>query len=109
MDIIRPAGLGSCTTPPVGGTGAITCTLASFASGATASFQFTFNVNPTAPSGGTSTNTATISSTTTDPNSANNSSAVNTVIGASIPALSPAALALLGAMLAAMALFAARR
>ena len=51
----------------------------------------------------------TVYSTTTDPNSANNSSAVNTIIGASIPALSSAALALLGAMLAAMALFAARR
>jgi len=99
----------NCVTPPPGGTGTITCTIASLASGASATFDFVFNVLPGAASGSTSTNTATVSATTADPNPANNSASVLTTVGASIPAISPAMLALLAAGLAAIALLATRR
>ena len=94
----------TCTTPAAGSPGAISCTIASFAAGTTASFQFRFNVISTAAAGATSTNTATISSITLDPNPANNSSSVTTTIGTSIPTLSHLMLALLAAVLAAAAL-----
>jgi len=94
----------NCVTPPLGGTGAITCTIASLGAGAGASFQFVFNVLPGATSGSTSTNTATVSATTADPNPANNTASVNTIVGTSIPALSTVMLALLGVGLALLAL-----
>ena len=56
------------------GTTTVTCTIATFASGATASFTLTVHANSAA----SDVNTATISSTTTDPNSTNNSSSVTT-------------------------------
>lgn len=55
-------------------TSAISCTIASFASGATATFTFVMNVSPSAT--GSVENTASISSTTTDPAGENNSSTV---------------------------------
>jgi uncharacterized repeat protein (TIGR01451 family) len=99
----------NCVTPPPGGTGTITCTIASLASGTSATFEFVFNVLPGAASGSTSTNTATVSATTADPNPANNSASVLTTVGASIPALSPSALAMLGLAMAALALLAMKR
>jgi uncharacterized repeat protein (TIGR01451 family) len=94
----------NCTNPPVGGTGTITCTIASFAPGDSATFQFTFNVPPNVAPGTQTTNTATISSTTADPNPANNSSSVITTVASSIPALSTWVLIALGLALAAIAL-----
>lgn len=91
------------------GTGPIVCTIASFAAGATATFQFTFNAPLSTPSGTQTSNTVTISSTTLDPNPANNTSSVSTTIGQSIPALSPLAMALLAMMLAAAGWMALRR
>ena len=100
------------TTGPVfacSGTGPIVCTIASFAAGASATFQFTFNV-PLGTAAGTQTsNTVTISSPTLDPNPANNNASVTTTIGQSIPALSPLALALLAAVLAMVGWMTARR
>ena len=100
-----------CTTPAPGGTGAITCTIASLAGGAEgALFRFVFNVPATIPRGTQATNTATVSATTpADPNPANNSASVITTVGASIPALSPLMLALLALMVSALALAALRR
>jgi large repetitive protein len=94
----------NCTTPPAGGTGAITCTIASLANGAGASFEFAFNVLPGAASGSTSTNTATVGAATADPNPGNNSASVITTIGVSIPAISPLFLALLAVALTLVAL-----
>jgi uncharacterized repeat protein (TIGR01451 family) len=68
----------ACATPAVGGTGTITCTIASLAAGGSATFSIVVNV----PAGATGqiTNTATVSTSTSDPNSANNSSTVATAI-----------------------------
>jgi uncharacterized repeat protein (TIGR01451 family) len=73
-----PAGW-SCTTPAIGGTGAINCSTATLASAATATF--TLNVATTAPANSTITNTATISTTSPDPTPANNTASASTVVG----------------------------
>lgn len=67
----------SCTFPSAGGTGTVTCTLASFASGASAAFSLTVHINPGA-TGAAITNTANVTTTSTDPNPNNNTSTANT-------------------------------
>jgi uncharacterized repeat protein (TIGR01451 family) len=68
-----------CTTPAVGGTGAVDCTIASLANGASTSFTLTVHV-PTGTAPGTFiTNVATISNPT-DPNDENNSAAAVTQV-----------------------------
>ncbi|HEV2720193.1 MAG TPA: DUF11 domain-containing protein, partial [Thermoanaerobaculia bacterium] len=91
------------------GSGPVVCTIASFNSGASATFQFTFNVPLSTPAGTQTTNTVTISSQTPDNNPANNTASVTTTVGASIPALSPLAMALLALMLAMIGWMTARR
>jgi uncharacterized repeat protein (TIGR01451 family) len=71
----------SCTSPPVGSTGTIVCTIATLASGATASFTIVDSVNP-AGSGGTIMNTATVTSTTSDATPGNNSVNAATMVSA---------------------------
>ncbi|MBV8518372.1 MAG: DUF11 domain-containing protein [Acidobacteria bacterium] len=66
----------SCTTPAVGASGTITCTIASLAAGATATFDFSFTLTPTTT--GAVSNTANVSSTTSDPNPANNTATAST-------------------------------
>lgn len=61
----------TCSTPPVGGTGAVSCTMPSLAAGANATL--TLVVHTSGSFGGTITNTANVSSTTPDPNGLNNS------------------------------------
>lgn len=56
----------SCSAPAVGGTGTITCTIASLARGDTATFDLAYNVNAGTPNGTLITNTATISSDTAE-------------------------------------------
>ncbi len=63
-----------CSTPSVGGTGTITCSIATFAAGASATFTFVLHVAPSAVVGSSIANTATVTSTADDPNSGNNSS-----------------------------------
>lgn len=70
----------SCTTPAVGTNGTVTCTIASFASGASASFTLVIYVPADAVSGGVGSNTATVAATETDPNLADNSSTASTTI-----------------------------
>jgi uncharacterized repeat protein (TIGR01451 family) len=70
----------SCTTPTVGGTGTITCTIASLARGDTASFDLAYNVNATTPVGTAITNTATISSATAELMSDDNSSTASVMV-----------------------------
>ncbi|HEX7830959.1 MAG TPA: hypothetical protein VF787_14985 [Thermoanaerobaculia bacterium] len=72
-----------CTTPPVGGTGAITCTVPTLAPGDTATLTFVFNVSSAAAAGGTISNTATVTSTTSDPSTGNNSSTSNATVATS--------------------------
>ena len=70
------------TNPAVGGTGTISGTIATLASGASASFTMVVLVSPSTPDGTTITNTATVSAATADPNLANNSSTVTSVSAA---------------------------
>jgi uncharacterized repeat protein (TIGR01451 family) len=70
----------TCSTPSAGGTGTVSCSIASLAAGVTATFTLVVNVNPTVLEGTTITNTASVSSTTSDPNLTNNSSMVTTLI-----------------------------
>jgi uncharacterized repeat protein (TIGR01451 family) len=65
----------ACSTPAVGGTGTVTCTMPSLASGASA--QLTLVVHSSSTFGGTITNTSTVSSTTPDPNAANNTASAS--------------------------------
>ena len=61
----------TCKSPKVGGTGTVTCTATSLASGG--SFDVTLVVNVTAASVGNLTDTASVSSATFDPVASNNS------------------------------------
>jgi len=76
QSIITPGGW-SCTTPAIGGTGAISCSIASLANAGSASF--TVVVNVTAVSGSVS-NTITGSSDASDTVQANNSAIATTTV-----------------------------
>jgi len=76
QSIITPGGW-SCTTPAVGGTGAISCSIASLANAGSSSF--TVVVNVTAVSGSVS-NTITGSSDASDTVQANNSATATTTV-----------------------------
>jgi len=78
QSIVTPGGW-SCTTPVVGGTGAITCTDPSFASGSS-TFSVVLKVTAGTAAGTVINNLATASSSTTDPNSANNSATAADVV-----------------------------
>ena len=89
----------TCLTPPVGGTGTVTCTIASLANGVTASFDLVLHVDPFAAA--PIVNTATV----TSPNDPTPANAATAVVGApGIPTLSPLALALLALSLAGIVL-----
>ncbi len=72
--ITAPAGW-SCSTPPAGGSGAISCARATLANGVSAAFNLSVGVNCSAPDGLIINQSAIINSTN-DPNSANDSAAV---------------------------------
>jgi uncharacterized repeat protein (TIGR01451 family) len=76
QSVVAPAGF-SCTTPAAGGTGTVTCTIASLANGGSASF--TIVVNVTAVSG-VITNTVSGSSDAFDNVPANNSAVATTTV-----------------------------
>ncbi|HEX6178599.1 MAG TPA: DUF11 domain-containing protein, partial [Thermoanaerobaculia bacterium] len=65
----------TCSTPAVGGTGTVNCSMASLAAAASATLTLTVNANAGTT---TVTNTASVSATTSDPNPANNSSSATT-------------------------------
>jgi uncharacterized repeat protein (TIGR01451 family) len=67
----------SCTTPAVGATGTISCSIATFAPG---SAVFTLNVNVSGGAPSLITNTATITSATGDPNPGNESATATTTV-----------------------------
>src|SRR2546425_6334661 len=75
---------GTCTSPPFGSAGTVSCNLGSMPSGSKATI--TLNVNVTAAASGTIANIASVTSLTSDPNPANNSATVttNVVTGGSI-------------------------
>jgi len=71
----------SCSTPGVGGTGTVSCTIASMASGASASFTLVVKVNAGTPNTTVITNTTTITATSSDPSTANNTATATTTVG----------------------------
>ena len=82
VSLAAPAGW-SCVTPPVGGTGTITCTATSLAVNGTATFPVILSVPAAAPVGTLLSGIANITSTTPDPNTGNNISTATTVVASS--------------------------
>jgi uncharacterized repeat protein (TIGR01451 family) len=70
----------NCTTPTSGGTGTVSCTIASLARDASATFAFAYTVNSGTASGTAITNTATISSNTNERNPGDNSSTAQSFV-----------------------------
>lgn len=79
VSLVPPMGW-SCSTPPIGGTGTITCTASTLGAGGNASFPVVLNVPAAAPVGTLLSGTANIASTTPDPNTGNNISTATTVV-----------------------------
>ncbi len=79
QSLTPPAGW-ACVTPAVGSGGTITCTIASFAIGATATFSPVIMVNPNTAAGTTLAATATISTTSTDSIPSNNSASTSNLV-----------------------------
>ena len=69
---------GSCTAPPVGGTGTVTCTVGTMANGITLKITLVVNVNASA--GNVITDTATVAATTSDPKTTNNTATATTTV-----------------------------
>ena len=69
----------SCTTPPLGSGGTVTCTIASFAVDETATFTLVGHIPSQTPSGTEFTNTITVSASN-DPEEENNVSTVTTTV-----------------------------
>jgi len=67
----------NCTTGAL-----VTCSIASFPNGGTASFTITVTFSPALANGTIVTNTAIVASATSDPNPTNNSSSASTTVGA---------------------------
>jgi uncharacterized repeat protein (TIGR01451 family) len=71
-----------CATPPSGGTGNVTCAIATLPAGASATFDIIVRANSNLTTGSTITNSVTAASTTPDPNTENNTAETTTsVIG----------------------------
>jgi uncharacterized repeat protein (TIGR01451 family) len=72
----------ACGTPAVGGTGPITCTIASFAAGSTANFTFVMHVSGSAPAASNIDNTASVTATSPDPIPGNDSDSSSAIVAA---------------------------
>jgi uncharacterized repeat protein (TIGR01451 family) len=73
-------GAWSCTAPAVGGTGTVTCWVASLAAGASSSLTLVVAVSPSAADS-TLNNTARVSSVTIDGNPSNDTASASTTVG----------------------------
>ena len=80
QSVTPPAGWTCGTQPPVGGTGTITCTIASLALNATANFTLILQVNAGTPSGTNIAETATASATNIVPNLTTNSATATVIV-----------------------------
>ncbi|MGH7484729.1 MAG: hypothetical protein ACREMY_03865, partial [bacterium] len=69
-----------CSTPAVGMTGSITCTIALMPAGSSADFTFVANIPPATPMGTNFTNQATGTSQTFDPNDENNTGTTSVTV-----------------------------
>jgi uncharacterized repeat protein (TIGR01451 family) len=77
----------TCINPSVGGTGAVSCSIATLTFGTTATFDIVAKFAAATPAGPSS-NTANVSSATSDPAPGNNSSTAVTQVGAALADLS---------------------
>jgi uncharacterized repeat protein (TIGR01451 family) len=77
---LSPAPGWTCTTPAVGATGTVSCSVASVAAGTSATFTLVVKVDASAPDGSTIVNGATGSSSTTDPDPSNNTGTATTTV-----------------------------
>jgi uncharacterized repeat protein (TIGR01451 family) len=76
----QPAGPAfTCINPPSGGTGAVSCSIATLTAGTSATFSIVVQIAVAAPVGPSS-NTATVTTSSADPNPGNNSSTAVTTI-----------------------------
>ncbi len=78
--IVAPSGW-LCSTPPPGGTGQISCTLASLPNGGSENIVVTMHVDPNVLPGVRITNTATVSANQPDPIPSSNTSSYSFLIG----------------------------
>lgn len=87
----------TCITPGAGGTGPVSCSIASLASAATTTFTLVVNVNPSTPAATVVTNTADVTSGGSDTNGANNTAtamtSVTTTVDVSVTKSGPPAAA----------------
>jgi len=72
----------TCTAPPVGSSGSVTCSIGSLAVG-NAAFTVVVATDAATPNGTTISNTATVNSATNDPAAGNNSATATTTVSAS--------------------------
>jgi uncharacterized repeat protein (TIGR01451 family) len=82
VSLVTPSGW-TCTTPTAGTTGTISCSTASLALGATASFPIVMNVASTVPTGTVFLGYANITSSTPDPNPSNNAATASITVASS--------------------------
>jgi uncharacterized repeat protein (TIGR01451 family) len=80
VSVTTPAGWSRTDAVPVGGTGTLTFTSASLASGGSSVFTVVVKVNNGTANGTTITNTANVSSATADPTPGNNSATATTLV-----------------------------
>ncbi len=79
QSITPPAGW-TCITPAIGGTGVISCSGSTLASGASVNMPMTFNVNPGTTVGTVITASPTVSSSSRDPYLPNNTASVSATV-----------------------------
>ncbi len=90
VSLTPPSGW-TCTAPPVGSSGAISCTRMIFDTGTTATFTVVATVNCNVPNATSINNTASVSATTPpDPNGGNNSSSASFTVNNPVPVVTAA-------------------
>ena len=87
VSVTAPAGW-SCPNFANGSTGSMVCTNADMAAGTSGTFTIVVKVNTGTANGTVITGTASVGSSATDPNSANNTASVSTIVGSTGPNLS---------------------
>ena len=86
VSIAVPAGW-SCATPGIGNTGNVVCTNVNLAASTAGTFNLVVKVAAGAANGTVITDTVSVNSSAADPNSANNTASVSTLVGTSGPDL----------------------
>ncbi|HXO36620.1 MAG TPA: hypothetical protein VN901_30120, partial [Candidatus Acidoferrales bacterium] len=86
VSLAVPAGW-SCTTPGIGNTGNVVCTNVNLAASTAGTFSLVVKVAAGTSNGTVITDTVSVNSSTADPNSANNTASISTLVGTSGPDL----------------------